>query len=137
LQPTVAGDETLASVDADGNVAPFGMASRATREVAEAEVAEVTDSASAGPSVGVSNPASYTANCLACHGAAAKGVQGLGLDLTASELVASSSAEELVAFLKVGRLSSDPGSVTGIPMPGFAWMAGADLEEIAAWLKTL
>jgi mono/diheme cytochrome c family protein len=79
----------------------------------------------------------YVANCVACHGADAKGVQGLGLDLTASALVGSSAAADLVAFLQVGRLSTDPASVTGIPMPGFAWMAAGDLEEVATYLKTL
>jgi mono/diheme cytochrome c family protein len=127
LQPVASGEVPLVSVDADGNIAPFGMASRAPREVAI--VAEVVADATA--------PAAYTANCVACHGADAKGIQGLGLDLTTSELVSTSSVAELVGFLKAGRMPTDPASVTGIPMPGFAWMADTDLEVVAAYLKTL
>lgn len=130
LQPVASGDAPLVSVDADGNVAPFGMASRAAREVAAVPVADIEEIS---PAVS----AAYVANCVACHGADAKGVQGLGLDLTASALVDSSSAAELVEFLQVGRMPTDPASVTGIPMPGFAWMAAADLEEVAAYLKSL
>jgi mono/diheme cytochrome c family protein len=131
LQPVASGDAPLASVAADGKVAPFGMASRAKRElkVATAEVAAAAAPASAS--------AVYAANCIACHGADAKGVQGLGLDLTASQLVAESSAAELVEFLKVGRMPTDPASVTGIPMPGFAWLQSADLDEVARYLKGL
>jgi len=127
LQPVASGDAPLASVDADGNVAPFGMANRAAHEVAAAPVVEIEETVSA----------VYAANCVACHGADAKGVQGLGLDLTASALVDSSAAADLVAFLQVGRLSTDPASVTGIPMPGFASMDAGDLEAVAAYLKTL
>ena len=127
LQPVASGDAPLASVDADGNVAPFGMANRGAREVAAVPVVEIEETSSA----------AYAANCVACHGADAKGVQGLGLDLTASALVDSSSAAELVEFLQVGRMPTDSASVTGMPMPGFAWMAASDLEEVAAYLKSL
>lgn len=129
-QPVPAGDAPLDSVDADGNVAPFGMASRAPREVAAAPAPEPAAATAATPAI-------YAAQCTACHGADARGVQGLGVDLTASQLVADSSEAELIEFLKVGRLPTDPASITGIPMPGFAWMAAGDLDEVAAYLKTL
>ena len=128
LQPVASGDAPLASVTADGEVAPFGMASRAKREV-EADRAATTSLAAV--------PGIFATQCVACHGADAKGVQGLGLDLTTSELVANSSAAELVEFLKVGRMPTDPASVTGIPMPGFAWLQPAQLEEVAGYLKGL
>ncbi len=120
------------SVDAAGNVAPFGMASRAQREVAAAPVEPVASAAAAAPASAV-----YAANCVACHGADAQGVEGLGLNLVASQLVAGSSAAELVEFLKAGRMPGSPDSVTGVPMPAFAWLPQADLDEVAAYLKSL
>jgi len=133
LTPVPAGDKKLASIDADGNVAPFGMASRAKRPVQEqpAPVA-AAGAAAAGPGATV-----FSKNCVACHGADAKGVQGLGLDLTASELVAKSSAAELVEFLKAGRLPGSPDSVTGVPMPSFAWMPQADLDAVSTYVQSL
>ncbi len=128
LQPVPSGDAPRASVTADGKVAPFGMASRAKREIAAAPAAATSSAAV---------PGIFATQCVACHGADAKGVQGLGLDLTTSELVANSSAAELVEFLKVGRMPTDPASVTGIPMPGFAWLQPAQLEEVASYLKGL
>ena len=133
FQPIPSGDTSLASVTADGKVAPFGMASRAKREIKVATA--VPAAATSGAAVAV--PAVFSAQCVACHGADAKGVEGLGLDLTASELVANSSTAELVEFLKVGRMPTDPASVTGIPMPGFAWMQPADLNAVASYLKGL
>ena len=127
-EPVPVAEKSVTSVDADGNIAPFGMASREKRDVAPVPVAATAAAAQS---------AVYMAQCVACHGADAKGVQGLGLDLTASQLVAVSDTDALVAFLKAGRMPGDPGSVTGIPMPAFAWMPQADLEEVAAYLKTL
>ncbi len=66
-----------------------------------------------------------------------KGVEGLGLNLVESELVAGSSPDELIAFFQAGRQPGSPDSVTGVPMPAFAWMEAADLAEIAGYLKSL
>ncbi len=77
----------------------------------------------------------YALNCIACHGAALEGVEGLGVSLAGSAFVARKSVPELVAFLKVGRMPGDPESVAGRPMPGFAWLPEADLTEIAAYIK--
>ena len=52
--------------------------------------------------------AAYTTTCVACHGPEAKGVVGLGKDLTTSEFVTSKSDDELVEFVKTGRPSTDP-----------------------------
>ena len=76
----------------------------------------------------------YSLQCIACHGAELQGVDGLGTTLADSELVNSSSADELIAFLKIGRMPNDPASLTGGVMPGFAWMPEADLRAIAAYL---
>jgi len=132
--PAVSAD-TVTSIDADGNVAPFGMASRQPVPVPEPEpVAAVAESAT--QPTGASSDL-YNVHCVACHGADAKGVQGLGLNLVESQLVASSSEEELAAFLKAGRAADSPDSVSKVPMPGFAWMSDDDLAEITGYLKKL
>ena len=76
----------------------------------------------------------YSRQCIACHGAERQGVDGLGVTLVGSELVMSSDADELVAFLKVGRMPNDPASLTGGVMPGFSWMPEADLRQIVEYL---
>jgi len=129
------GGRSVNSVDSNGNVAPFGMASRAPRDVAPAPAmaaAGTTEDASV-----ASLSTVYANNCVACHGANAKGVQGLGVDLTMSQLVADSSQAELVAFLKIGRMPDSPDSVSGVPMPAFSWLPQADLDQVAADLKSL
>ena len=123
--------DTVTSIDADGNVAPFGMASRQPVPVADPEpVATVADAGAATSDL-------YNIHCIACHGADAKGVQGLGLNLVDSELVNGSSEAELAAFLKAGRAADAPDSVSNVPMPGFAWMGDEELGEITAYLKSL
>ena len=128
--------EKIASVDADGNVAPFGFASREPVPVPPAEgTAEV---AAAGDAVATATTSAlYGTHCVACHGVDAKGVEGLGLSLVDSQLVASSDEAALADFLKAGRLPDSPDSVTGVPMPAFAWMSDEQLGEITGYLKSL
>jgi mono/diheme cytochrome c family protein len=122
--------EGVTSIDADGNIAPFGFASKQPVPVPEpASVAIVATSAASSDI--------YNIHCIACHGADAQGVEGLGLSLADSQLVASSSEAELSAFLKVGRLPDSPDSVTGVPMPAFAWMSDAELTDVTGYLKSL
>ena len=125
-----ANNNQLASIDADGNIAPFGMASKQPVPVEEPEVVVVQEQPGVVSAV-------YATNCAACHGADATGVQGLGLNLVESNLVANSSADDLVVFLQAGRLPGSPDSVTGVPMPAFAWMDAADLAEVAGYIKSL
>ena len=77
----------------------------------------------------------YEQYCIACHGADARGVDGLGVDLVTSPFVAGISAKDLVEFLKTGRTAEDPQSQTNSPMPGFDWVSESDLQAVAAWLK--
>jgi mono/diheme cytochrome c family protein len=128
---TAVGGDTLVSIDADGNIAPFGYASKQPVPVPDAPAAAGTVAAAAASS------ATYSVHCVACHGADAAGVEGLGLNLVESQLVASASPAELTAFLKEGRLPDSPDSVTGIPMPAFAWMTDEQLAEVTAYLKSL
>jgi mono/diheme cytochrome c family protein len=127
-----AGEGPVGSVTADGSVAPFGMTARAPREVQALPAAAAMADAGTQASSAV-----YGVQCVACHGPAARGVQGLGPNLAESQLVANSSAAELTAFLKAGRGIDSPDNVSGVPMPSFAWMPQADLDEVTAFLKTL
>lgn len=108
-------------------VAPFGMASRAAVVVAAPRVAAVD--------AGGNNL--YNTQCIACHGPAGSGVQGLGVPLVGSEFVSTRSTDELVAFLKAGRMPGDPDNVSNRPMPGFAWVSDAELAAVADYLKEL
>jgi mono/diheme cytochrome c family protein len=77
----------------------------------------------------------YTLNCLACHGADLRGLDGAGVPLVGSRFVAARSVDELVAFLKAGRLPDATDSVAGRAMPAFAWLPEPELAAIAAWVK--
>ena len=129
--------EKLASVDENGNVAPFGFASRQPVNVPPAEGAEEATVGEEAMAAADASSALYTTHCVACHGADAQGVQGLGLNLVESQLVAGSDEAALAEFLKVGRLPDSPDSVTGVPMPAFAWMSDEQLTEITGYLKSL
>jgi disulfide bond formation protein DsbB len=123
------------SVDADGNVAPFGMASK--KPVALAEPAVVAAAAAATEAEGNVSAAVFSVHCAACHGPDAKGVEGLGLNLVDSELVNKSSQAELIAFLQAGRGVDSPDNISGVPMPAFAWMSESDLSSVTAYLQSL
>ncbi|MEC9374764.1 MAG: cytochrome c [Pseudomonadota bacterium] len=124
--------DVISSIDADGNIAPFGFSSRDPVEIPPIAInaanENVTDSGKSGL---------YSIHCVACHGADANGVEGLGLSLVSSDLVANSNSADLKSFLKVGRLPDSPDSVTGIPMPGFVWMTESQLDEVVGYIKTL
>lgn len=82
----------------------------------------------------------YEGTCYSCHGIDAKGLPGLGKDLTTSEFAKGKTDAELVEFLKVGRSTSDPLNTTGVDMPpkgGNPSLADADLLNVVAYLRTL
>ena len=82
----------------------------------------------------------YKGTCIACHGPNAKGISGLGKDLTTSEFVKSKTDAELVAFIKTGRPVSDPLNTTGVDMPprgGNASLTDQDLVDAVAYIQTL
>lgn len=82
----------------------------------------------------------FASTCVACHGPDATGVTGLGKDLTTSEFVKGKSNADLIAFVKVGRPTSDPANTTGVDMPpkgGNPVMTDQDLADIVAYLRTL
>src|SRR5512134_2046157 len=56
----------------------------------------------------------FAGTCSSCHGPDAKGIAGLGKDLTTSTFVAGLSDADLATFIKTGRPTSDPLNTTGV-----------------------
>ena len=82
----------------------------------------------------------FLSTCVACHGPDAKGVPGLGKDLTTSEFLRTQTNEQMLAFLIAGRPASDPLNTTGVDMPprgGNPVFTDVDLQNIVAYLRTL
>ncbi|MEZ4768066.1 MAG: cytochrome c [Caldilineales bacterium] len=82
----------------------------------------------------------FAGTCAACHGPAGEGVTGLGKPFTTSDFVPSQSDAELLAFLKVGRPTSDPANTTGVDMPpkgGNPALNDEQLMDIIAYIRTL
>jgi len=78
--------------------------------------------------------------CAACHGIDAKGLPKLGKDLTTSKFVAEETNDELLTFVKQGRLPSDPLNTTGVAMPpkgGNPALADQQLMDIISYLRQL
>jgi mono/diheme cytochrome c family protein len=88
----------------------------------------------------VAGKAAYAKTCVACHGPEAKGVSGLGKDLTTSEFVASKSDAGLKDFILTGRPVSDPLNTTGVAMPpkgGYPTLTDQDIDNIVAFLRSI
>jgi len=82
----------------------------------------------------------FTISCTACHGPTGEGVKGLGKDMTISQFIAGLSDAELLAFVKKGRLPSDPLSTTGIPMPpkgGNPALTDEQLTDIITYIRSI
>ncbi len=59
----------------------------------------------------------FGATCVACHGPAGLGVQGLGKNMVTSKFIRGLSDKELVSFVRRGRGVKDPANTTGVEMP--------------------
>jgi len=82
----------------------------------------------------------FLTTCITCHGQDAKGITGLGKDLTTSEFLLSHTDEQMLAFLLEGRRASDPLNTTGVDMPpkgGNPAFIDDDLKNIIAYLRTI
>lgn len=78
--------------------------------------------------------------CAGCHGPDGQGIPNLGKDLHANAFLADMTDDQAVAFLKVGRPSSDPLNTTGVAMPpkgGNPAFSDDDLYDIVAYVRTL
>ncbi len=82
----------------------------------------------------------FLTTCATCHGADAKGIPGLGKDLTTSEFLHSQTDDQMLAFLLAGRPAGDPLNTTGVDMPprgGNPAFSDGDLKNIIAFLRTI
>lgn len=82
----------------------------------------------------------FDGTCVSCHGADAKGLPGLGKDMTTSEFIKGTGDQDLLAFVKVGRPVSDPANTTGVDMPakgGNPSLSDQDILDIIAYIRTL
>lgn len=82
----------------------------------------------------------FATACVACHGPEAKGVTGLGKDLTTSEWTPQQTDEQLIEFIKRGRDAGDPLNTTGVAMPpkgGNPAMSEQEIVDIVAFMRSI
>ncbi|WP_376791515.1 c-type cytochrome [Thermoflexus sp.] len=81
----------------------------------------------------------FAGTCASCHGPDAKGLPGLGKDLTTSVFVKQQTDAQLLEFIKKGRPATDPANTTGVDMPpkgGNPALTDQDLADIIAFIRT-
>jgi cytochrome c oxidase subunit III len=81
----------------------------------------------------------WMSTCLACHGRAGEGMHGQAFDMRDSAFVTEKTDQELLAFIKQGRMPFDPLNRTGIQMPprgGNPLLKDDDLLNIIAYIRT-
>lgn len=79
-------------------------------------------------------------SCIACHGKNGTGVANLGADLVHSSFVSTKSDQELIAFIKKGRLPTDPETKMKLNMPpkgGNPALNDKQLADVVAYLRSL
>lgn len=79
-------------------------------------------------------------SCVACHGTNGQGIPGLGKTMVGSEFIDGLTDEGMVAFLLVGRGTTDPLNTTGIMMPargGNGGLTDTDLLDITYYIRSL
>ena len=82
----------------------------------------------------------FEGTCSSCHGPDAKGLPGLGKDLTTSEFVSQQTDDQMVKFVKTGRPAADKLNTTGIDMPpkgGNPALTDADIENVIAFVRSI
>jgi mono/diheme cytochrome c family protein len=84
----------------------------------------------------------YNLNCGGCHGLDAKGIAGLGFNLSTSEYIDPTvlSDAESINFIRAGRPADSPTSKIGRPMPpsgGNPALTDAELLAIIRYIRTL
>jgi disulfide bond formation protein DsbB len=82
----------------------------------------------------------FAGTCISCHGADAKGLPGLGKDMTTSTLIAGQTDQQLLDFVKKGRPTTDPLNTTGVEMPtrgGNPSLTDQDLINVIAFIRTV
>ena len=84
--------------------------------------------------------AKFQTLCATCHGMLGTGIENLGKDVTRSEFVKSETDEELLNFIKVGRLPSDPLSDGKSAMPpkgGDPSLTDDQIHDIIAYVRSI
>lgn len=82
----------------------------------------------------------FEGTCASCHGPDAKGMPGLGKDLTTSTFAKGMTDAEFVAFILQGRPATHPDNTTKVDMPpkgGNPALNEQDLYNIVAYVRTL
>lgn len=82
----------------------------------------------------------FHSTCIACHGKAGTGIQGNGKALAMNSFIQSLDDDGLLAFVKQGRLPTDPKNTSGIQMPpkgGNPALSDDDILDIISYLRTL
>ncbi len=82
----------------------------------------------------------WDATCRACHGAGGEGITGQGKDIRTSTFILERNDEQLLKFIKSGRMPFDKLNTTGIQMPpkgGNPLLKDADLQNIVAYIRTI
>lgn len=82
----------------------------------------------------------FKSNCSACHGPDARGVPNIGKDLVNSEFCRTQTDEQLLTFIKQGRLPDDPLNTTKVAMPpkgGNPALSDADILSIITHVRGL
>lgn len=82
----------------------------------------------------------FIGTCSACHGPDAKGLPGLGKDMTISTFIKGMTDDEFFKFVHVGRPASDKLNTTGVDMPpkgGNPALTEQDLANVIAYIRTL
>jgi disulfide bond formation protein DsbB len=89
---------------------------------------------------GTAGKSKFESTCSACHGPDAKGIAGLGKDLTTSEFAKGLPDAAFILFITQGRPASDPLNTTGVDMPprgGNPAFTDQDLADIVAYVRSL
>jgi len=82
----------------------------------------------------------FASSCSACHGADAKGLPGLGKDMTTSSFIKGLNEDQFLDFLKKGRPASDPANTTKVDMPpkgGNTSLTDQDMYDVIAYIRSL
>ena len=82
----------------------------------------------------------FEGTCASCHGPDAKGMPGLGKDLTTSTFVAGQTDAQLLTFIKTGRPASDKANTTGVDMPpkgGNPALTDNDIANVIAFVRSI
>lgn len=82
----------------------------------------------------------FNATCAACHGAMGQGMPRAGQNLRTSKFALEKTDAELVHFVSIGRLATDPASTLKVAMPpygGNTKLSAHDLQDIIAHVRNL